>query len=212
MLVCSIVIIGIMSLSFALAVFFVDKSLSIPKDGHFKVDGYFNNFQKVDLKLFDGEYPYFTYHTGATEEEANDYANNPQKYAAYEADIRIVNSSEYDISSIWTVLPGTSLYYESPPGQMVKPLSVSTGKRLWLDSWLNEGFTSLNKKKDGSYKLHVIVKTEGLSNDDINELLNEMKVYLQLGIGEQQLGFDVGIGRSITFDVPIYYKSNTQKY
>jgi len=50
---------------------YADKTSGIPKDGRFEIDGYFTNIQKNALTIFDGEYPYFTNRTGASEEEAN---------------------------------------------------------------------------------------------------------------------------------------------
>jgi hypothetical protein len=199
LVVLSVVVIG----SFVGGVIYAEKTSRIPKDGNFEMDGYFTNIQKSDLKLFDDEYPYFTNGTGASKKEAEDYKNNPDNYTAYEVELVVKNVSNYDICCAWAVLQGYQANYE----KVIPKSGHSNYKRnVWLNCWLSEGATSLQIGETFNTMLHIIVKTVGKDENEIQKLLENLQINLQLGISEESLNPQFDISRNISFNYPVFYK------
>ena len=185
-------------------VVYAGRTSGFPKNGYFEIDGYFTNLRKTELKLFDDQYPYFTRNTGANEVTAKDYMENPQNYVAYEADLYMKNKSNYEIFSLWPVLPGTKVINFV---DMVKESTEVSDRTVWLDCWLGVGVTSLSV---GDYKynytLHFIVKIDGRTDEEIEEVLKNTKVNLQAQISQTSLNPQYDISTTNFFFSPIYYQ------
>ena len=182
-----------------------DKSSGIPKDGNFEMSGYFTNIQKKDeLTIIDGEYPYFTNDTGASEEEAKDYKNHPENYEEYEVELVITNFSSHKLSPVWAVLPGYQADYESVK---IKDLNSNViNRKIWINCWLNAGATSLEAGETYKTKITIIVKNAEMNDQEVLELLMHLQINLQLGICEKSLNPEYDISRNISFNYPIFYK------
>lgn len=192
-------------LSFIGGVVYADKKSGIPRDAYFKATGYFTNFQKTELP-YDGTDTTFINDTGASKEDELNYNNNPHNYAGYEADIYIKNESNYYIEPVWAVLPKTYVSISNGDHYIVRQRENIHNRKLWLNEWLNDYIDSISPGETLKSKIQVIIKTEGLSESDINKILTGMEVDLQLGICEKSLDYPYDISRDIYFTTPIFYK------
>jgi hypothetical protein len=188
-------------------IIYADRTSGVPKNEIFRVESYFNNLRKVDLSLIDGEYLYFTYNTGASQEEAEDYKNHPENYAEYEADLFIANHSQSDIQTIWATYPGTEVYSSPYEGYRVRKYKDIFDRKIWVGCYLSEGVAFVSKNGEFCYKLRFVVKTEGLSEEDVLNLLRETQINLQLGLCEESLNSQYDISRYVGFEFPVTYKS-----
>ena len=184
-------------------VIYADKTSNIPKEGNFEIEGYFTNIQKSDLTILDAEYPYFTKGTGANEEEAKDYKNNPKNYEEYTVEIHVTNNSNYSISPVWAVSPG---YQVNSEGVMRKNEKIDIDRKIWINCWLGEGGVELLKGGALKTTLHIIVKTIGMNEQEVQNILVNMQINLQLWICGESLNPHLDISRNISFNYPLYYK------
>jgi len=172
---------------------------------YFRIEGYFTRIEPTELSLFDEGYPYFTRNTGAGKEQAEDYKLNPQNYAAYQADIFLTNNSDFEIESVWPVLPGTAMYFDPLIPETVKEIQPLPNRTVWLNAWLEESWLYLPKGERYEGKLHIIVKKEGLSESERKELLSGMTINIQAGVryfSNRILLPD----KVLYFDTPICYR------
>ncbi len=192
-------------ISFISGVFYADKTSGIPKNGHFSLEGYFTEFRQTEFTLFDGEYSYFSNNTGASPDVSQDYKNNPNKYSAYEADIFITNTSNFRFVSVWAVLPGTRINISPTP--TVEEIHVVQNRNIWLDAWLSEGFTIISPQEEFHSTIRLVVKTEGMLEVEINQLLFDLQINIQAGICEKSLNPEYDISRSIFVEFPVFFKN-----
>lgn len=186
-------------------VVYADKTSRIPKDGDFEIEGYFTDIQRTELTIVDGAYPYFTNGTGASAEEAEDYKNHPENYAAYEAKLVFTNLSNYEIYPVWAVLPGYQAGYEKVT---LKPGRSDPDRKVWLECWLSEGALGLPAGYPYETQLRFIVKKDGLSDQELQDLIENVQVNLSVGICVESLHAQYDISRNIIFDCPLYYKED----
>jgi hypothetical protein len=105
---------------------------------------------------------------------------------------------------VWAVLPKT--YVDNGDNYIVKLQENIPNRRIWLNAWLNDYIDSISPGETLKSKIQVIIKTEGLSDSDINKILTGMEVDLQLGICEKSIDSPQDISRDISFNTPIFYK------
>lgn len=206
--ICIIGLLAILVMSFWGGTFYAGKTLGGVEGTIYRLKGYFTNFQEVELNISDDGYPYFLKSTGASEEEAEDYKQNSHSYAAYEADVYITNNSDYDMVPVWVVLPGTAMFIEKE-GDTVRTLENIPDRRIWVNAWLSEGYTYLfsSEVKPISFKMTVIVRTDGLNSDDVDGLLSQMQLDLQVGSCKKPQWVFLQGERRVIF-TPIYYVEN----
>ena len=184
-------------------IIYADVTSNIPKNGNFEIDGYFSKIHKSDSTIFDGEYPYFTNGTGASEKEAANYRNHPDDYEEFVVELTVKNYSNYDINPVWAVSPGYRANYERVER---KTENVDDDRKIWINAWLGEGAIMLPKGEVFKTNIRVIVKTAGMDDAVVQKLLMNMKINLQMGICEKSLNPGCDISRNITFNCPVLYR------
>lgn len=182
---------------------YADKTSGIPKDDNFEIDGYFTNIQKSYSTIVDKDYPYFTKGTGASEAEAKDFNNHPEDYKEFTVELNVVNVSNNDVGPVWAVSPG---YYANTESVTYKDEDVDANRKIWIYAWLSEGGTMIPRGEKLITHLHIIVKTTGMNDQEIQNLLMNTQVNLQVGICQKSLNPTYDISRSISFIYPVFYR------
>ena len=186
-------------------VVYASKTSGFPKDGYFEIDGYFTNLRKAELKMFDySNYSRFEIEFGANEQAAKDYNENPQNYVAYEADLYMKNKSNYEIISVWPVLPETKFVnYQT----YIKESADVQDRTIWLHCTLGAAVASLSvSNREHNYTLYFIVKVDGRTDEEIEEVLKNTKVNLQSQISQTSLNPQYDISTTNFFFSPVYYQ------
>lgn len=190
--------------SFTGGIIYADRTCGIPKEANFEVEGYFTNIQNSELSIKDNGYPYFTNGTGASKEEAEDYKKHPENYSAYKAELFFKNCSNYNVTSVFAVLPGYKADYEKVTR---KYNHYDIKRKIWINCWLADGGVAVAAGKIFESNIHIIVKTLDMSEQEIQGLLKDLQVNLQIGICEESLNPQHDISRNISFNYPIFYES-----
>ena len=172
----------VLTATFFIGIYVASRSPVLPKDTVFQVDGYFSNIQKTNLPDLSEEYPYFIHGWGASQQENENYLANPQDYAAYQADLMIENHTNKELTDIWAV------------------------QTMWINAWLNEGGTFLNKNESQSEKLQIIVLKDERSEEEILEQIKSQQINLQIGICMETLDYPWDMSRNISYTLPIFYQ------
>ena len=141
---------------------------------------------------------------GANEQAAKDYNENPQNYVAYEADLYMKNKSNYEIFSLWPVLPETKFVnYQT----YIKESTEVQDRTIWLHCTLGAAVVSLSVSNyEHNYTLYFIVKVDGRTDEEIEEVLKNTKVNLQAQISQISLNPEYDISTTNFFFSPIYYQ------
>ncbi|MBC8611613.1 Uncharacterised protein [uncultured Ruminococcus sp.] len=196
----------VLTATFFIGIYVASRSPVLPKDTVFQVDGYFSNIQKTNLPDLSEEYPYFIHGWGASQQENENYLANPQDYAAYQADLMIENHTNKELTDIWAVLPGAEIKDSPTDGFKVKWLETQKGQTMWINAWLNEGGTFLNKNESQSEKLQIIVLKDERSEEEILEQIKSQQINLQIGICMETLDYPWDMSRNISYTLPIFYQ------
>ena len=200
-IVCSLIffIVGCIT-----GIIYTDKTINIPSYGYYEIDGYFTNIQKCEPTIIDGQYPYFTYGTGASTEEAGDYKKHPENYNEYVVELHVKNYSNYAVYPIWAVSPG----YQADAISVKRRLEeTDVNRMIWINCWLGVGITWIETGEEFTTNIHIIVKTEELGEQEIQKLLMETQINLQMGIIREREKYPLfDFSREINFNYPIFYK------
>jgi len=186
-----------MNMSFLGGVIYSYKTSGIPKNEIFRVQSYFTNLRKVDLSIRDGQYPYFSNHTGASEAVAEDYKNHPEKYAQYEADVFICKYSQAEIRPIWAIYPGTNMYQD-----IISEIRDISDRKVWVYCYIDESPTFIPEGYGECKRtLSLIAKTEGMNENEVMEMIKATQINLQIGLFSDK-------GRRVAFELPVFYQGD----